>query len=227
MRIAFIAAEPREFGGLLPQVTRVESPKLPVHWARRGQWRGHDVWLVTNGAGRARAAAAAQAVDAELFVSTGFCGALDPALEIAEIVVATEVIHGAARYPAKRVESGLRYSQVSIYCADTIAGTAKSKAELRKTGAGAVEMEAAGVAEVALARGIAFVCVRAVSDLADQTFAIDFNRALRSDGHFDTINILRQAVRQPLVRFPELFRLQSRCARASRALGEFFADCRF
>ena len=38
--------------------------------------------------------------------------------------------------------------------------------------------------------GLPFYCVRAVTDLADESLANDFNRALRPDGHFDTISIL-------------------------------------
>jgi hypothetical protein len=57
--------------------------------------------------------------------------------------------------------------------------------------------------------------------------ANDFNAALRSDGHFDTIRILASSLRRPWVRLPELFRLRVRCARAARSLGDFIAGCRF
>jgi hypothetical protein len=69
--------------------------------------------------------------------------------------------------------------------------------------------------------------VRVVTDLAGEDMANDFNPALRSDGHFDTMRILRDSLRQPTARIPELVRLQQRCARASRTLGDFFDDCRF
>jgi hypothetical protein len=57
--------------------------------------------------------------------------------------------------------------------------------------------------------------------------ANDFNAALRDDGHFATMNILKGTLRKPLVRLPELLRLRNRCAWAARVLGEFIADCRF
>ncbi len=88
-------------------------------------------------------------------------------------------------------------------------------------------MEAAAVAERALARGIPFYCVKAVSDLADETLANDLNAAMRPDGHFDTIKVLGSTLRHPLVRVPELLRLRRRSARAAICLGDFFADCRF
>ena len=90
-----------------------------------------------------------------------------------------------------------------------------------------VEMEAAGVAERTIARGLPFYCVKAVSDLADETLANDFNKALRKDGQFDTIVLLRGTLRQPLIRIRELFRLRQRCVRAARSLGDFFAELRF
>jgi len=88
-------------------------------------------------------------------------------------------------------------------------------------------MEAGGVAERARTRDLPFYCVRVVTDLADEDLANDFNRALRPDGHFVTMRILRGTLRNPLVRLPELFRLRNRCVRASLALGDFIADCQF
>ena len=90
----------------------------------------------------------------------------------------------------------------------------------------AVEMEAAGVAARAEALGRPFYCIKAVTDLAGESMANDFNSAL-SDCHFDTIKVLRSSLRHPSVRLPELFRLRKRCLRASTVLGDFVADCRF
>jgi nucleoside phosphorylase len=110
---------------------------------------------------------------------------------------------------------------------DHVAQTAAEKARLRAKGSIAVEMEAAGVAERAAARNLPFYCVKAVTDLAGEDMANDFNSALRPDGHFATMVILRSSLRQPLIRIPELLRLRKRCARAALSLGEFIADCRF
>ncbi len=88
-------------------------------------------------------------------------------------------------------------------------------------------MEAGGVAQRAAEKGINFYCIRVVSDLAGEDMANDFNQALRQDGHFATMSILSRALRDPLVRLPELVRLRSRCVRAARVLGDFIADCRF
>jgi adenosylhomocysteine nucleosidase len=110
---------------------------------------------------------------------------------------------------------------------DHVVQTAEEKAGLAASGASAVEMEAAGVAERAAAHRLPFCCVKAVTDLGNETLANDFNRALREDGHFDTIVLLRGTLRQPLVRIRELLRLRERCVRAANMLGDFFADLRF
>ncbi len=208
--LVLVASEPREFSGVLKCMRAARSAGLTVDWSRVGTLGGSEVLLITNGAGVKRAAAA---VDSALeryrpraLVSTGFCGALDEKLRIADIVEG---------------------HQGRIYTADHVVRTASEKAALRATGAIAVEMEAAGVAARAEALGIPFHCVKSVTDLAGETLANDFNAALRPDGHFDTMVILRESLRRPTERLPELLRLRNRCARAARALGEFFADCRF
>ena len=121
-----------------------------------------------------------------------------------------------------------RAHHIGVVCSiDHVAQSAAEKRQLRAGGASAVEMEAGGVAARAAAHGLPFYCVRVVTDLAGEEMANDFNAALRPDGHFATMRILQSALRHPLTRLPELLRLRSRCVRAARALGDFFADCRF
>jgi adenosylhomocysteine nucleosidase len=165
----------------------------------------------------------AVAGSARAVISTGFCGALDPALGIGDIFVASSV----QGVPVSLPDCPRPHSTGALVSIDHVAGTAAEKHKLRATGASAVEMEAAGAHARALALGLPFFCVRSVTDLAEETFANDLNRALRADGHFDTMQILRSAMCRPVVRLPELVRLSKRCSIAARTLGEFLADCRF
>jgi len=231
MRLVFVAADPREFTGVL---TRAEQPRranIGVDWARIARFAGHEVMLVANGIGQARAAAAAGAA-AEAFapegiVSTGFCGGLAPELGIADIVAASAVEGRQRQFRACPVSSERALHSGVVCTIDHVARTAEEKGRLRAGGAAAVEMEAAGVAARAEERGVPFYCVRAVTDLAGETLANDFNGALRSSGYFDTMLILRNSLRDPLVRVPELLRLRERCFLAANSLGEFFAGCHF
>jgi len=231
MRILFVAADSMEFTGILHHTAEVRPQKTAVDWARSGRLNGNDVLLVANGIGRNRAAAAVdRALEhfrADAVVSTGFCGALDENLGIAGLVAATEISTTDGSFPAAapiRTENCRRGPIASV---DHVVGTTEEKRRLRASGAVAVEMEAAGVAARAQTCGLPFYCVRAISDLAGETLANDFNGALRADGHFDTMFILGQALRHPSARVPELLRLRGRCVQAARTLGEFFADCGF
>jgi adenosylhomocysteine nucleosidase len=222
--LLFVAADPMEFGGLTRFCRNVATARLPVDWARTAELHGEPILMVANGAGAKRAAAAVDAAhDVSAVVSTGFCGALDPALQIGDIFVAGSV--DGARI--SRPQSPRRYATGALASIDHVAQTAAEKQKLRAEGAKAVEMEAAGVCERAQAYSLPFYCVRSVTDLADETFANDLNAALRADGHFATMQILRSAMRHPVARIPELVRLRHRCGIAARALGEFLADCRF
>jgi nucleoside phosphorylase len=229
MKMLLVASDPMEFTGILEHVADARPAALKLDWARTGRMGSHELLLAANGVGWKRAAAAVDAAREfrpEAIVSTGFCGALDETLGLSDVVVADAVQAPGREYQVMDLDpqGGRRGGICSI---DHVATTSGEKRKLRETGACAVEMEAAGVADRAQTLGVPFYCIRAVTDLAGEDLSNDFNRALRSDGHFDTIAILRGALRNPAVRLPELLRLRARCARAARGLGEFFVRCRF
>lgn len=236
MRILFVASEKMEFAGALACATGIRARHLSLHWAREARLGTHPALLAANGAGAERAAAAVDAACADFHpdavVSTGFCGALDPELAVAAVVVASCIqpwsVRGEGnRYPALPVRSALPFFSGPVCSINHVARTAGEKRHLRSSGACAVEMEAAGVAERARAHGLPFYCIRSVTDLADENFQNDFSNALRPDGQFDTICILTSALRRPAARLPELLRLRKRCVLASRVLGSFLANCDF
>jgi hypothetical protein len=88
-------------------------------------------------------------------------------------------------------------------------------------------MESAGVARAAEDLDVPFYCIRAVSDLAGEDFANDFNAALTPDGRFSILRLLAGAVSSPQVKLKELVRLQKRTTLASQKLGEFLAATEF
>jgi adenosylhomocysteine nucleosidase len=253
MKLLFIASDPMEFRGMLAHATAVREAEIAARWSRSATLGANEVLLVANGAGPARAAAATDAgmkvFDAAAIVSTGFCGALAAELEIADLVSATSVETTDRSYATRmwdrpagpsvqggappRGESGRpvpdphhhapRHFSGPIRSIPYVARTAEEKRNLAVTGAIAVEMEAAGIAARAQSHGLPLYCIRAVTDLAGETLANDFNKALRLDGQFDTILILKGTLLHPIARLPELFRLRKRCVRAAHVLGDFFA----
>jgi hypothetical protein len=232
-RLLLIAAEPREFSGLLKFCTDVKRLGWPLHWAREAALNGCEVLLVANGAGGVRSAEAVTVASSDRklnwICSMGFCGALESGMQVGDIFVAERVDGGGEKYTTSKPRAGqMRHRTGVVVSVDRVAQTAQEKCELRTMGgASVVEMEAGGVAKKAAELNLPFFCIRSVTDLAEESFHFDLNSALRSDGRFDTMRLIAAACRRPLNLLPELFRLWGRSRIASRTLGEFIASCRF
>jgi nucleoside phosphorylase len=199
-----IAAERRELDGILKRFGK--STKLTWHakFAREAEWNGDRWLLIANGPG---ASLAAQALEKRIevtgIVSTGFCGALDPALKVGDVV------------------SDLPLSL------DRVASTAEEKRALRaQTGAAIVEMESAAVMTKAAEWGAKFYSIRAVSDTAQEDMPLDFNLYRDAEGRFSRTRIAFAAMARPFTLVPALLRLERNCKIAARSLGDYFADCR-
>src|SRR5947209_1104352 len=230
----FIAAEAREFDGLLPFCSSVEPLHWPVSWVRSAKLNGRQIYLTANGAGPNRAAEAAEVARTNMpnsgagaVVSTGFCGALDPKLKVGDVFVASGIQVGGELTPVATPQCSRAHATGTIVSMDRVAQTTEEKRDLCSAGAQAVEMEAAGVLSRVREWGMPFYCIRSVTDLANESFHIDFNAARTPDGRFSTPRILAAAIASPITIAPELIELRRRCATAARSLGEFIADCNF
>jgi adenosylhomocysteine nucleosidase len=228
--VLLIAADAREYSGVLNHCLGVKAVGL-IGWSRVARLGDYRVLMVANGAGPRLASAAVVAARAQvspkLVVSFGLCGALDPLLRIGDICVGTEVICGDRTFPAGIPVSGRPFHLVRVISVDRVVGTAEEKRQLRNTGASAVEMEAAGVAASVREWELPFLCIRSVSDLATETFALDINSARMPDGRISAARVVGSALRRPWKGLPELARLQRQGRIAAGALGDFLADCRF
>ena len=155
---------------------------------------------------------------AQQVMSMGFCGALDPALHVGDIVISGEGFKSPSR----------RFMRAEIWSADRVAVSSGEKRQLRQsTGAAAVEMEAAAVAEKARRWGLPFRAVKAVSDAADEDLPLDFNHYRDRDGRFRVSRIAASALVHPFTTMPALLRLNRNCQQAAESLGEFLANCEF
>ncbi len=156
-------------------------------------------------------------------VSTGFCGALDPALKLYDIFVPV----AQAFLPVCPVVSPSRlYKSGTLLSIDHVAITAAEKSELHKSGAAVIEMEAAAVATKAREYNLPFYCIRVVTDTGEENLPLDFNRMRGANGRFSRTKILAAAFRKPAV-FPKLLKFNKRCTNAAQALGDFIVDTRF
>jgi len=199
-----VAAEAREFSGILKRAGRAKGLDWPgAAFAREIVWKGDRWLLVANGPG-ARLATQALGARREVdgIMSIGFCGALDPALRVGDIV-----------------------SSGGILTLDRVAVTASEKRSLREqTGASAVEMESAAVEAKAREWGVQFRSVKVVSDTAADDLPLDFNQYRSREGRFSRGRIALAAVARPLQAIPGLLRLDRNCRTAAESLGEFLAN---
>jgi adenosylhomocysteine nucleosidase len=231
--VAAIAAEAREFSGLLAHATAVEAVKTQADYSCRARIGGRLWLLVADGPGPKRAEAAARVAlglgPVSSMLSTGFCGGLDPELRVGDVFVAGKVFgEGDRRWKAVEVKSqGLAAQAGSLLSRDRVVITSSDKASLyRSLGARAVEMEAAAVAQMAEENGVPFYCVRVVSDAASDTLPLDFNLYRAPSGRFRRGRILGAVLARPWS-IRGLMRLNTDSLRAARSLGDFLVSCQF
>ena len=223
----------------------MEKLDWPVQFARMAWVKGSRMILVADGPGPKLAGRAAEIArkHQELtgLVSTGFCGALNPAFGPCDIFVASELVtpshdrQGVVGIPLAHARGLVTSGSVTrcsirtgkLLSTDRVVSTASEKADLCQTGADVVEMEAAAVAEKAAEWNIPFYCVRVVTDTAAENFPLDFNRMRDANGRFSRMKILAAALRRPGSVVPGLLKLNKRCQDASQALGDFIVDASF
>ena len=233
--LLFLASEARELAGLLSRCGRVAKLNWPLDWVRSAELNGNPVLLAANGAGPRLAARALEVVrnaasskgKVDGVVSAGFCGALDPALKIGDVIVASRIQAGNQLTEVRTPGSSKLVFRGTLVSQDRVAQTEEEKRNLRRSGASAVEMEAAGMLPRVREWELPFFCIRSVTDLAEESFTVDFNAARDGDGRFRLPRIMAAAIRKPLTAGVELVELRRRCAIAARSLGDFIADCSF
>lgn len=178
-----------------------------------GSWAGRPVVLCKSGVGKVNAAIAAQTLISEFGVGeiifTGVAGALDPGLDIGDIVVSTDCrYHDMDATPLGFPRGDIPFSPESVFPAepglvaraleaaraahggkvvagrilsgDQFIGDPEAARRLREQFGGAcVEMEGAAVAHVCRRNGVPFVVIRAMSDRADGSAPDDFAAFIR------------------------------------------------
>jgi hopanoid-associated phosphorylase len=143
-------------------------------------------------------------------VSFGVAGGLDPSLRSGDIVVATEVVAGDARWLAGVSLSEEQIASIALGrrrvvrgglagAEEVIAGQS-SKAALRsETGALAVDMESHIAAAYAAQAGLPFAALRVISDPASSALPALARSAIKPNGEIDLGKILRGVARNPRV----------------------------
>jgi adenosylhomocysteine nucleosidase len=210
-KIAIIVALEREVKPLIRNWHLVERE----HGDRRFHFfEKNPVVLVCGGIGAEAARRAAEAVITlyrpELVVSAGFAGALDASLKVGDSFIPRRVLDAGDGSASETGAGG------GILVSFSCVASAGQKAALGSAyGAQAVDMEAAAVSRAALAHGVRFACVKAISD--DHNFDIPRMDLFLRDGQFNTTGFVAYVVGHPWL-WPRVIRLARNSARAARTL---------
>jgi nucleoside phosphorylase len=197
-----------------------------------------EVVVVQTGVGPQRAQEAAQAVVSsdrfDLVLSAGCGGALDEALRPGDLVVARSIVADDLRFDTA-AEFEARATQIcerlhlpihkgAILTSPTVlTNAAARRAAVQSSGAIAVEMEAAGIARIASAHGVAIGEVRAILDSADVELTESGDFMDPESGRLRPLDVLRFVATHPSAA-SHLWTLRRMMTSAERTLERFFAD---
>jgi adenosylhomocysteine nucleosidase len=222
-RIALVAAMERELGPL----TR-EWSLSTIHVAGRSLicHENGEMVAVFSGIGCRRAEEAARGVvekyQPSALVSAGVAGALIPSLKAGHVVLPNVIVDAASgteyrsRLGGEVIGGGVLVSNYEI------AGL-KAKPELVECfHALVVDMEAAGVAKVAMENELGFRCVKAVSDESDFDMPA-LEKFVNREGVIETGRLVRWALLRPQ-HWPAMIALGRNSHKAIRALCQWLRD---
>jgi len=141
-------------------------------------------------------------------ISFGVAGGLDPSLKSGDVVVATEVMAGDARWLAglalneeliaSVAQGRRRIVRGGLAGVEQVVAAQSMKAALRsETGAAAVDMESHIAADYAERAGLPFAALRVISDPADRALPALAVAAIKPNGDIDLRRVLSGLARNP------------------------------
>lgn len=242
MKIAVITAMPEEFRAVADSLGTATAVQFDTLRAGSFSFAGHDFLLVQSGMGFDNAARAAELIirkfRPELLISAGFCGGIDPELQVGDVVVANTIIiandNGLEEIPVLLSLLGMTF--VALQAAEgrrTFGGTFVSTAAIlskvhlagmlpRHYLKPVVEMESGAVAIIAAENNIPLLAIRTVSDPANEELGFTLDEFCAPDmRRIIPAKVLLTALRKPHI-IPQLLRLSRSSRRAAACLTAAF-----
>jgi adenosylhomocysteine nucleosidase len=214
--IGLIAAMKEESAALLRLAQPVKRIKLGSFRAFKFELSGQECVLLTSGMGMRRAREATrcllESASPRLLISFGIAGAVEPELEIGDVVTAGSVCmlvggaHDLAQPLAVFPEESMQAMQAILAQrnARLFAGTAVTTAGSQLPAERAVEMkhpilemETAGIAQAAAEKGIPLFSIRAISDGPKAPMPIDLGEIMDEDANYKIGKMLLALIRNP------------------------------
>jgi len=208
-RIAIIGAIKDEIAGIKQEMEITHTLRWKTGNAFVGEWQGVPIVLVRSGMGRDRARQAlievAEKWELKEVFSIGYAGALDPSLEVGDLIVADQVIfpEGSGQtYKTYFLEKEIfniatENKPKVLLTVDRIASTPEEKKRLRERySAVAVDMETSALVAEAQVRNLSFISVRAITDTADQEL-VDCSHLVTEDGDVSKLKAAWHVITHP------------------------------
>ncbi len=225
--IGIIGAMESETTAIIREMEQVEAQTISGIRFVRGRWCGKDVVVATCGVGKVFAALCTEAMiltyRPDCIINTGVAGALDPALEIMDVVIAEQVVqHDMDTSPlgdpvgmisginqvelpadkklikafAKAAEAvGAKAVRGIVASGDQFIAEQQKKNLIRtRFNAACCEMEGAAIGHVCHVNKVPFAVLRAISDGASEEAVMDFPVFVKKAAK-QSINILTETMK--------------------------------
>ncbi|KKK33119.1 5'-methylthioadenosine nucleosidase [Mesobacillus campisalis] len=214
MKVAIIGAMEEEVTLLRQKIGNAVQETIAGFEFTSGTMEGKEVILLRSGIGKVNAAMSTtillERFKPDYVINTGSAGGLNPALNVGDVVISSEVRHhdvdvtafgyeygqvpqlpaafeaeaglvGIAEESAREIE-GIQVVKGLITTGDSFMND-PGRVEFIRTkfnGLQAVEMEAAAIAQVAYQYGVPFVIIRSLSDIAGKESGVSFEKFLET-----------------------------------------------
>ena len=212
IQAAIIAALPGELKPLVRGWRRQSRPGVELWRRGDGAWAAACAGAGTEAAGRALAEIEKDG-PIGLILNLGWAGALRPEFAAGRAYGVSGVIDGRT---GERYALPARIPGCWLVTSQQVANRPEKQRLAAAYGAGLVDMEAAGLARLAAARGVPFWCVKGVSD-GDAEEIPDCNNFIAADGKFQLVRFAGFALLRPAL-WPALLRLGRNSRRAAQAI---------